>query len=138
MKTILDKINRVSEFQNKKVELTKHEVELTLADDIKMITQKGEFAFEDLNDSLTKYIAIKKQFDENFKKSNDSHDKVKRFIELAQKWDAQATPIYTNVLKSSKELGIEKNQINGVTELEKMLGNIGKLRGDAQRILAEH
>ena len=41
MKTILDKINRVSEFQDKKVELTKHEVELTLADDIKMITQKG-------------------------------------------------------------------------------------------------
>ena len=81
MKTILDKINRVSEFQDKKVELTKHEVELTLADDIKMITQKGEFAFEDLNDSLTKYIAIKKQFDEIFKKSNDSYDKVKRFIE---------------------------------------------------------
>ena len=123
---------------NEVTELAKHEVELGLVDDIKTAIQKGEFAYEDLNDSLTGYVAIKKQFDEIFKKSNDGYDKVEKFISQVQKWDQETLPIYKKVMDAAKELGIPKEQINGVGAFEKLMGNIGKLRGEAQRILAQH
>lgn len=131
-------LKKVSAIQPESVELASHKVELVLVDDIKTAIQKGEFAYEDLNDSLTSHIAIKKQFDEIFKKSNDSYDKVQKFILQAQKWDEQSTPVYKKIADASKDLGIAKEQINGVGAFEKLIGNIGKLRGEAQRILSQN
>jgi hypothetical protein len=129
---------KVADIESNATELASQKVELALVEDIKTAIQKGEFAYEDLNDSLTSYNAIKKQFDEIFKKSNDSYDKVQKFISQAQKWDQESTPVYKKITDTSKDLGIAKEQINGVGAFEKLIGNIGKLRGEAQRILSQH
>ncbi len=133
MNTTKSVYNRL--FKEEATELASHEVKLSIADEIKTSIQKGKFAYDDLNESLSGYIEIKKQFDDLYKKSNDKHDQVKRFVEQVQKWDGDSLAIYKKVLNASKELGIQKEQINGITEFEKLIGDIGKLRGDAQRIL---
>jgi uncharacterized coiled-coil DUF342 family protein len=133
MKSIYNKL-----FKEESTELASHEVKLSIADEIKTSIQKGKFAYDDLNESLSGYIEIKKQFDDLYKKSNDKHNQVKRFVEQVQKWDGDSLTIYKKVLNASKELGIQKEQINGIAEFEKLIGNIGKLRGDAQRILSQH
>ena len=129
---------KVADIERNATELASHKIDLALVDDIKTAIQKGEFAYEDLNDSLTSYNAIKKQFDEIFKKSNDSYDKVEKFISQVQKWDDASLPIYKKIMDASKEFGISKEQINGVTAFEKLIGNVGRLRGEAQRILSQH
>lgn len=131
--TVLNKIAKI----NNQTELASHEVELQLVDEIKTAVQKGEFALEDLSDSLASYTTIKKQFDEIFKKSNDGYDRVQKYIVEAQKWDQQSSPIFKKVVDASKELGLQKEQINGVAAFEKIMISIGKLRGEAQRILSQ-
>jgi len=128
---------KVADIERNATELASHKIDLGLVDDIKTAIQKGEFAYEDLNDSLISHATIKKQFDEILKKSNDSYDKVQKFIMQAQKWDQESTPVYKKITDASKDLGIAKEQINGVGALEKLIGNIGKLRGEAQRVLSQ-
>jgi hypothetical protein len=98
MKTILDKINRVSDFQSKKTELGTHEIELAL------------------NDDLNKYVNDSKTFEKSIQEVISNFDNLMKEKNVIQK---RSLDIYGVVSENGNKI------ISKLTEFEKQAKELG-------------
>ena len=102
MKNILDKINRADEIQAKKVELEKHQIELSALEEIKA----AELA---PNQFMNKAIALKNEAKQNF---IEAQAKYKLIIDLCDKYlpmaneigDINTVKIFNNKKKMANDM----------------------------------
>jgi len=92
MKTILDKINKAYEIEANKTELSKHEVNLALADDVKKA----------YNEAIA---ARKKAFDIMQKIKADTTTALKQLNDI-KATNQKALPIFDKYEAAAKELGL--------------------------------
>lgn len=97
MKTILDKINRADEIQAKKVELGKHEVELSIVTDF-------EKAYNEALDMQAKA-------ETNIINYNELAKSIQGVLTQAGQKFLRANAIYQEIEQMSKDLGVEPSNV---------------------------
>ena len=133
MKNILDKINRADEIQSK-VELGKHEVELALVDELNALEDRGSAIVELFSKNIDKFEQLILSMEDITKKTSQQNEVVNNNKGLAQKWDSEVTKVYAKALDAAKQLGVNKNDIQGLAKLEKTMIAVQDVINKAQKL----
>jgi len=138
MKNILDKINRADEIQANleldKTELGTHEVELALVDELNALEDRGSAIVELFTQNINKFEQLILSMEDITKKTSQQNEVVNNNKGLAQKWDNEVTKVYAKALDAAKQLGVNKNDIQGLAKLEKTMIAVQNAINNAQKI----
>lgn len=132
MKNILDKINKAYDVEATK--LGTHEVELALVDELNALEDRGSAIVELFTQNINKFEQLILSMEDITKKTSRQNEVVNNNKGLAQKWDNEVTKVYSKALDAAKQLGVNKNDIQGLAKLEKTMIAVQNAINNAQKI----
>jgi len=132
MKNVLDKINKAHEVEATK--LGTHEVELALVDELNALEDRGSAIVELFTKNIDKFEQLILSMEDITKKTSQQNEVVNNNKGLAQKWDNEVTKVYSKALDAAKQLGVNKNDIQGLAKLEKTMIAVQNAINNAQKI----